>query len=79
MSKDKKAAAPEAERGTVSKTEQVVEKTEPKFPIWQLRRHCLELFNVTSSTFDGAFHGHEGEFTKAEAQEIITTWLGGKE
>ena len=67
-------------QATVSEVEQVAgTKAEPKFTIGQLRRHCLELFNVTSSTFDGAFYGHEGEFTKAEAQEVITAWLSGKE
>ena len=70
--KEKQAAVPEKE--------QLTEITaEPKFSIEQLRRHCLKLFNVTSSTFDGAFYGHEGEFTKAEAQEVITDWLSRKE
>ena len=52
---------------------------EPKFTIEQLRKHCITIFNVTSSTFDGAFYGHEGEFTKAEAKKVIETWLSGKE
>lgn len=67
-------------KAAVAKEAPVEKKpAEPKFTIEQLRKHCLTLFNVTSSTFDGAFYGHEGEFTKAEAKEIILTWLSGKE
>ena len=49
---------------------------DPKFTIEALRKHCYELFGITSSTFDGATYGLEGPLTKAEAQKAINKWLG---
>lgn len=50
---------------------------EQKFQIEKLRAHCMELFGVTASTFDGAFYGRtETKLTKQEAQAIINKWLG---
>lgn len=50
---------------------------EQKFQIEKLREHCMELFGVTASTFDGAFYGKiETKLTKQEAQAIINKWLG---
>jgi len=53
---------------------------EPRYLKEKLREHSIELFGVTTSTFDGAFYGQEKEdFTKDEARAIIKTFLeGGK-
>jgi hypothetical protein len=47
---------------------------EPVFSLERLRRDCLKLFGVSTSTFDGATLGREGEFTVKEAREIIQAW-----
>lgn len=47
-----------------------------KFSIAQLRAHCVRLFNITSSTFDGAMYGHTEPMTVEEAQRVIKEWLG---
>ncbi len=65
MSDSKKAAKEE----TFSST-----KAEPEFPIPALRKDCLKLFGVTSSTFDGAMSGKEGTFTIKAAKSIIESW-----
>ena len=49
-------------------------KAEPEFSIPALRKDCLNLFGVTSSTFDGAMSGREGAFTIASAKNIIEAW-----
>ena len=48
--------------------------SEPKFPIEKLRSNCVALFGVTSSTFDGATHGLNGEFTVDEMKNVINKW-----
>ena len=53
------------------------ETAEPKFLIRKLREECITLFGVTSSTFDGAFHGcTEEEMSIEDARARITAWLG---
>ena len=47
---------------------------EPVFPLERLRRDCLELLGVSTSTFDGATRGREGEFTLKQIREIIRDW-----
>lgn len=48
------------------------EKSEPKFLVEQLRKNCVTLFGVTTSTFDGAMYGHnKGEYTINEVKKII--------
>lgn len=56
------------------------EPMEPKFPIPELRRKCVALFGVSSSTFAGAMNKHHGEeLTVKEAKAILERWLrGGK-
>ncbi len=49
-------------------------KAIPKFDLAALRKDCLKLFGVTSSTFDGAFAGKTGPYTIDEAKSIITAW-----
>jgi len=55
---------------------QTVEAVEsaPKFPIEKLRYNCFALFGVTTSTFDGATHGLNGEFTVDEMKKTIEKW-----
>jgi len=48
----------------------------PKFSIERLRQNCLELFGVTSSTYDGAVHKLEGEFTVEQMKSHIKKWQG---
>ena len=50
------------------------EETAPKFSIGKLRSKCLELFGVTTSTFDGATHGLDGEYTVEEMKYTIAKW-----
>ena len=69
--KNKPSGDPESEQAQVS--ESPAEKA-PVFSLERLRRDCLKVFSVTSSTFDGATHGLEGEFTLAKMREIITEW-----
>lgn len=50
------------------------EAAEAKFSIEKLRENCLTLFGVTSSTFDGATYGLNGDFTVDELKNIIAKW-----
>ena len=59
-------------KSTVETNETV--STAPKFTIEKLRSNCLALFGVTSSTFDGATHGLDGEFTVEEIKNTIEKW-----
>lgn len=50
---------------------------EPAFLVGKLRQNCIELFGVSSSTFDGALYGHtEEKLTVNECRTIINKWLG---
>lgn len=52
----------------------------PKYLIGKLREACVELFGITTSTFDGAFCGCAAkEMTIDEARARINKWLGRKE
>lgn len=62
-------------------TEAPVEVTDaPKYAIEKLRKNCIELFGITTSTFDGAmFSVAETELTIDDAKDIIDKFLyGGK-
>lgn len=54
-----------------------VSKQETKYKLRKLRDNSRELFNVSTSTFDGATFGlnTEDEFTKPEIKEVIDRWL----
>lgn len=52
------------------------EKQPPKFSIARLRQNCVELFGITSSTYDGAVHKLEGTFTVEEMKTHIKKWQG---
>lgn len=45
-----------------------------KFPIPVFRKNCITLFGVTTSTFDGATFGKDGEYTVEEMSSIIKSW-----
>ncbi len=45
-----------------------------KFSIEKLRKNCMKLFNITTSTFDGAAYGLKGEYTVSDMKDIITKW-----
>ena len=52
-------------------------KQETKFRVDKLRAKCMQLFHITTSTFDGAMYGCEKtEMTVKEAQSRINKWLG---
>ena len=59
---------------------QTVEAVEsaPKFPIEKLRQNCLALFGVTTSTFDGATLGYDGEYSVEEIKKAIDKWQNTK-
>ena len=47
-----------------------------KAPVEKFRKHCITLFGVTPSTFDGATAGLTGEYTADELKAAINEWLG---
>lgn len=47
---------------------------ENKHSIEKLRANCYKLFGVTSSTFDGATHGLNDEYSVEEIKKIIERW-----
>lgn len=49
-----------------------------KFPIEKLRQNCLALFGVTTSTFDGATLGYDGEYSVDEIKKAIDKWQNTK-
>lgn len=62
------------------KAERAADKAAPKYKVEKLRAKCMQLFGVTSSTFDGAFYGNtETEMTIKAAEARINKWLGRKE
>jgi len=46
----------------------------PKFTLERLRQDCLQIFGVTTSTFDGAASGLDGKFTIDEIKTRIKEW-----
>lgn len=63
-----------AKSNTKAAAEVVTKEAEVKFSIDKLREHCLTLFGVSSSTFDGATYGLDGEYTVEEMRNIIAKW-----
>ncbi|MBQ8331138.1 MAG: hypothetical protein IJX94_01395 [Clostridia bacterium] len=62
-----------------TKEKKTVEPTgAPVFGIEKLRANCVTLFGVTTSTFDGATHGLEGEFTVEAMKQTIEEWKNKK-
>lgn len=48
--------------------------TAAKFTVERLREKCFALFGVTTSTFDGATYGLDGEYTVEEMKDKIAKW-----
>ena len=51
--------------------------TERAYDLAVLRENSAKLLGVTSSTFDGAMSGRNGQITLSEAKGIIETWKKG--
>lgn len=60
-----------------AKVDPVPVKKETAYPLDTLRKDSVKLFNVTTSTFDGAMTGQNGPMTIAKAGEIIEAWKRG--
>ena len=75
------ANKPKAEAVAGEVTEPAAVPETQKFELRKLRENSIELFNITTSTFDGAFHGQEADtmFSIDEAKAIIDVFLYGKE
>lgn len=46
-----------------------------KFSVERLRKDCSKLFGVSISTYDGATHGLDEEYSVEEMKNIINNWL----
>ena len=72
--KPKAAAAESTEPKTAAK-KQPAEDPVTRYEIGKLRAKSTKLFDVSLSTFDGAFYGRTGTYTVDEARSIIDGWL----
>lgn len=52
-----------------------VETTEPKYTLEALKKVCMTVFGVTSSTFAAATYKMTGEYTITEMKKHIEAWL----
>ena len=78
MASEKNAKAAGATRLAAAPTAAKAGKTEQKYTVAKLRGNCMQLFGVTTSTFDGAMHGHnKAVYSVGETKEIIEKWLKG--
>lgn len=60
--------------------EEAATDQEQKYEISKLRAHCMELFSISTSTFDGAMYGNtDTTLTISDAKARIDKWLGRKE
>ena len=50
-------------------------ETTQRYTVEQLRIHALKLFGVTQSTYVGATHNLDGEYTVEEMRDHINKWL----
>lgn len=50
------------------------EQTKELYLLSELRKNCVSIFGVTTSTFDGALFGKEGLYSIEEVKKIIKTW-----
>ncbi len=60
-------------------TDKAAENTQPviKYPLDNLRKNARELFDISTSTFDGATYGLDTDatYSVAEIENIINNWL----
>lgn len=68
-----KTTSAEAETNNKTTTEK-----EKKYSIEALKKACITLFGVTTSTFVAATYGKSGEFTVTEMKKHIDSWLKKK-
>lgn len=72
---------PQEKKAATQAAEQVLEGTlktsgERKLPYEVLKKNCVKLFHVTTSTFTGATIGKENRtYTVSEMRSIIAKWL----
>lgn len=71
---EKKTIAPDKPADEKKPTAPAQPANEIKFRIEELRSHCVALFGVTISTFDGATSGLTGLYTKAAMKAHIDKW-----
>ena len=50
------------------------EPAKDKYLLSELRKNCVTVFGVTTSTFDGAMYGKDGMYSIEETKKIIKTW-----
>ena len=61
----------------VETVKQENKEPETKYRMDKLRTKCMQLFHITTRTFDGAMYGCTAtEMTISEAQARINKWLG---
>ena len=72
MSDKTKSSAAAADSNTAKPQTQ---STAAKFTLPKLRENCYKLFGDDDSTFAGATHGLNGEYTVSEIKNVINTWL----
>lgn len=58
-----------------TKAETTAKDTEPKYTLEALKKVCMTVFGVTSSTFAAATYKLTGEYTITEMKKHIETWL----
>ena len=60
---------------TKVKDNSIKEEALVKYDINKLRSNCMKLFNINTSTFDGATYGFTGEYSVKEVKDAIEKWL----
>lgn len=77
---NKKVIETAADSSNNALTSDSIPENERKYKVEKLRENCMQLFGITTSTFDGAFYGSkETEMTISEANATVNKWLGRKE
>lgn len=64
----------EAKKAENKLENQSVAQAEPEYDVQVLRQNCMKLFGITTSTFDGAFMGHNKPMTVSSAKAILEKW-----
>ena len=54
--------------------EETTEQSAAVFEIAELRTHCMTLFGITQSAFDGATFGLKGKHTVEQVKATIKNW-----
>lgn len=64
----------EVKKSENKRENQPATQAEPEYDMHTLRKHCMKLFGITTSTFDGAFMGHNEPMTVRSAKAILKKW-----